>query len=439
MKKKLAIPALIVVGLLVVWGLAGRSRGAGTAYRFVELERGQVESVVSSTGTLQAITTVEVGTQVSGKIEEIYVDFNDRVREGQLIARIDPTLLEQEVRAAEASLERSEAERRHTQRELARMQQLYDRKVITESEYNSAEYQHAVAQAAYKSAEINLERARRNLNYTEIRAPIEGVVLNREVDVGQTVAASFSAPLLFLIAEDLSKMEILTSVDESDIGQIHEGQQVRFTVQAYPDEPFSGTVGQVRLQSSTQENVVNYTVVVAVENPDGRLLPGMTATVEFIIAQATDVLRVANSALRFRPSDEMWAALRERRGGETDRRSRTGEAGVAGEPGARVSGVAVGPQSGRESGRAEGGPSSQGQTGGAGTRALLWYVDVDGKVNAAPVQTGVSGDQYTEVEGSGIQEGMQIIAAITTTAASSTVNPFEGQQTRGFRRRPPGM
>ncbi len=414
--------ALVVAAALVVWVLVGRGDGGTGSFRFVEIERGDVESVVSSTGILQATTTVEVGTQVSGQISDIYVDFNDHVKKGQLIARIDPTLLQQEVRSAEANLERSRAELEQAQREMERMQRLYKTKVATESEFNTAQYQLAVAEASFKSAQIGLERARRNLGYSEIRAPIDGVVLERTVDVGQTVAASLSAPKLFLIAEDLSEMEILASVDESDIGLIHQGQEARFTVQAYPDEPFVGTVSQVRLQSTIQENVVNYTVVLKVANPDGRLLPGMTATVDFIVARQQDVLKVPNAALRFRPTAAMRSELRARRegegGGRSARGGREGEAGAAGAAGAGAEGAVAG-------------ASHRGAGAGPGAdRALLWYVAGDGKVDATPVRTGISDGQYTVVQGPGIEAGMQVIAAVTSQAAAAAVNPFQQQRER---------
>src|SRR5690606_22521268 len=186
--------------------------------------------------------------------------------------------------------------------------QLHERKVVTDAELGSVRYQLQVAEAGMRSAQVAYDRAVRNLGYTEIYAPIDGIVVDRNVDVGQTVAASLSTPQLFLIAQDLSEMQILASVDESDIGVIREGQEVYFTVQAYPDETFAGTVKQVRLQSTTQENVVTYTAVVSVQNPDGRLLPGMTATVEFVTGSAEDALLVPNAALRFRPTQEMLAA-----------------------------------------------------------------------------------------------------------------------------------
>ena len=455
--KKLIIPIVAVAVLgLAAWGLLSRRHENSSGYRFVEVTRGEVVSSVSSTGTLQATTTVEVGTQVSGKVAEIYVDFNDRVTKNQLIARIDPTILLQEVSAAEASLARSQAELDQTRRELDRMQRLYEKAVVTESEFTTAQYQHEVAQASYKSAQVNLERAQRNLGYTEIRAPISGVVVNRAVDEGQTVAASFSAPLLFLIAEDLAELEILASVDESDIGKIHQGQLVRFTVQAYPDETFEGLVRQVRLQSATQENVVSYAVVVGAENPDGRLLPGMTATVDFIVEQAVDVLKVPNAALRFRATEEMLAALKAQDGkgapsggagqGErgpmrdSSRGARTGGEGAAGaqtrgESAAAEHSSAAGAQpDAGGSDAAAAGPVAQGGEQSPGTRqrpTMLWYLDANGKLAVAPAFTGITDGQYTEIRGPGITEGLQVIAAVTdgTATNANTANPF--QQNRG--------
>lgn len=312
--KKLALVTALAAVAVGTWWFLGKDRDATVApYRFVTIERGDLESTVAATGTLGAVKTVQVGTQVSGQIQEIFVDFNDRVRKGQLIARIDPTLLQQNVRDAEARLERARAEVGQRQSDYDRNLKLYESQAITESEFSTVKYNLAVAEADMKSTEISLERAKQNLAYTNIYSPISGVVVERNVDVGQTVAASLAAPQLFLIAEDLARMEILASVDESDIGRITEGQTARFTVQAYTDDVFTGTVRQVRLQSTMQENVVNYTVVINVTNDDGRLRPGMTATVDFLVETARDVLMVSNAALRFRPTDRMIASLRERR------------------------------------------------------------------------------------------------------------------------------
>jgi len=428
----LAVVAILVVAA-AAWFLFARHKTDTTSYRFVTVERGTVESVVSATGTLRATSTVQVGTQVSGRIEAIYVDFNDRVKKGELIARIDPTLLEQEVRSARASVERAKAELDQAQREMDRAENLYQGKVITESEYTTAQYQLAVAKTAYESARINLDKAERNLNYTEILAPVDGIVLERNVDVGQTVAASLQAPQLFLIAGDLSQMEILALVDESDIGKIEPGQEVQFTVQAYPNRTFAGKVEQVRLQSTTQENVVNYMVAVSVDNKDGKLLPGMTATVEFIVKRAEDVLKVSNAALRFQATDAMRAEVRQRRA------ARRGE-------GADSTGTALAADGARARGAGGAGGNGQGWRGNrsGGTRGsdrgVLWTVDENGTLDVVPVKVGISDGQYTEIEGPKVKEGMEVIAAVTTSVSEGATNPFEqNQRGPGPRRRPGGF
>jgi HlyD family secretion protein len=399
-RKLLAVPLVLGLAFLAFRLFAGGD-DAGARYRLVEVTRGDVESIVTATGKLDAVKSVEVGTQVSGQITEILADFNDRVDAGQLIARIDPTLPQQEVRAAEASLSRAKAERDYQTRELERVGGLLEQGAASQTEYNAVEYALSLAKAGFESAQVALDRAKRNLVYTEIRSPIDGVVIARNVDVGQTVAASLSAPLLFLIAEDLSEMEILASVDEADIGSIREGQPVRFTVQAYPDETFAGTVKQVRFQSTVQENVVNYTVVVGTANECGKLLPGMTATVEFLLETAADVLRVSNAALRFRPTEEMLEQLRARREAQ----------------GAQTAAADSGSAGGR---RAAG--------GGSGSAKLLWLLGPDGSPRAARVRVGVSDGQVTEIEGEGIEAGTSVIAGILESADEGATTPFQGQQ-----------
>jgi HlyD family secretion protein len=423
--KNIRIIALAAVLVLLTGGfwLYRRADAAeGPAFRFAAVERGDLESAVSATGTLGAVTTVQVGTQVSGQVSAIYVDFNDRVRKGQLVARIDPTLQEQSVRDAQAQLERAQAELAKARADHERNQMLHERKVVTDAEFGAIESTLAVARAGVKSAQVTLDRARQNLSYTSIYAPIDGIVVERNVDVGQTVAASLSAPQLFLIANDLSRMQILASVDESDIGVIQEGQPARFTVQAYADRTFTGTVRQVRLQSTTTENVVNYTAVIEVENPDGKLLPGMTATVDFLTGSADDVLTVPNAALRFRPTEEMLAEVRASRGGDSAT-ART-----------RTQGAAAGAGAARQAGAQ-----------GAGRPAnvnRLWIVGADGKPSTLRVRTGLSDGQKTEVSGEGLKEGTQVIVGTTSgTAAGSSAaasSPFGGAQQQGARPGPPG-
>ncbi len=421
------------------WYFSGSGDESGTSYRFVTIEAGDLESVVSTTGILSAVTTVQVGTQVSGRIDEIMVDFNDKVRAGQVVATIDKTLLLSAVADAKANLERNEAQLAQAQREFERVQPLFEKQFITEVEFNQAKFDLDVAQATVKSARVSLDRAQKNLQYATIRAPISGTVIERNVDVGQTVAASFSAPQLFLIANDLAEMQIEASVDESDIGQIKQGQQVRFTVQAYPDDNFTGVVRQVRLQSTIVENVVNYTAVVDVRNDDGRLLPGMTATVDFLIEQVSDVLKVANAALRFRPPQEMIAAFRERRRQQIEnmpdsvRQRFAGRRGGGGQPGAG----AQGGQASFAGGNGQGGFAGFGGQGrGRPNATQIWYLDEEGNLAASRVRTGISDGQMTEIRGRNIEAGMEIIAGVTLAAESSgSTNPFQSNQ-QGGRRRP---
>ncbi len=395
-------------------------------YRFVTVERGNLESVVASTGNLSAVTTVQVGTQVSGIVNDIYVDFNDEVRRGQIIARIDTTLLVSSVQDARATLSRNQAQLDFAHTEFERVRNLYEKNFATEVEYNQAKYNLDLAKATIVSSEINLERALRNLDYATITAPIKGVVVERNVDEGQTVAASLNAPQLFLIANDLADMEILVSVDESDIGLIKEGQTVRFTVQAYDEDTFYGEVKQVRLQSAIQENVVTYTAVVGVDNTDGRLLPGMTATVEFLIETVDDVMKVPNAALRFRPNEQMMLELRERM--QAQRAAAGDSAAPSGAPGASATGRP-----------GAGGWASAGTGrgfGGASDRAMLWYLDEDGNLSVLRARTGITDGSQTEISGRGIEDGMQVIAGVSVIEEEGGLqNPFTRQESGDMRSR----
>ena len=355
-------------------------------YRTATLQRGSVKSTVSASGILGAVQTIQVGTQVSGQVAEIYADYNEHVRKGELLARIDPRLQEQAVEDAQAQLERAEALLDQADSDYVRSRKLVDANAMTASDFSTVQSTVAVQKANVKSARITLERARQNLAYTSIRAPIDGVIVERNVDVGQTVAASFAAPQLFLIARDLSDMRILVSVDESDIGAIAKGQPVEFTVQAYPTESFTGTVRQVRLQSRTQDNVVSYTAVVSVKNTTGKLLPGMTATVEFLTGLAQDVLVVPNAALRVRPTAAMLA--------------------------------------GAHAGAPDGAHDA--------TTGVLWTVDAMGKLAPVPVHTGLSDGRNTVVEGAALAEGTTVVIGVMGAGnaddASASRNPLQPEQ-----------
>ena len=446
MRRVIIVVLVLAAAAVAAWRLnVGRSAET-TSYRLVEVTKGDLYSVVAATGTLEPVTTVQVGTQVSGIVEDVLVDFNDHVKTGQVIARIDKTLLKSAVASSQAQLERAQAEQRHSEAEYQRLSDLHDAKMISDSEFNTAQYNVDVSRASVKSATVDLERAQRNLTYATITAPIDGIVVQRSVDPGQTVQASFSAPELFQIAGDLSAMQILVSVDESDIGQIKVGLPVRFTVQAYPDASFTGTVRQVRLQSVTQENVVNYIAVVDVPNADQRLLPGMTASVEFIVDQVTDVLQVANAALRFKPDQETMATVIERKRAEMQARGGPGGAGAGADSaraGGRIGGEAQHAAAGHTGGGMPGGGASGATSGGMpANRSMLWFTGPDGKLDAMFVRTGITDGTNTEIRGRDLEAGKQVIAGVSSSAtpAAASGSPFQQtQQRQGGMPRPGGF
>src|SRR5262245_54756973 len=440
MNKVIITSAAIACAMLggTTWFYRRAEGSERPAYRTAAIERTSLKSTVSATGKLSAVRTVQVGTQVSGQIAQIFVDFNDKVKKGELLARIDPTLQEQAVQDAQAQLERAQAQLVQAQDEYSRNKQLFDARVITPIEFGTTKATFAVQQAAVKSAQIALDRAKQNLAYTRIYAPIDGVIVERNVDVGQTVAASLSAPQLFLIANDLSEMQILASVDESDIGAIKEGQAVQFTVQSYPNQTFTGRVQQVRLQSTLLDNVVNYTAVVNLPNADGRLLPGMTATVQFLTATADNVLTVPNAALRIRPTAEMQEELKK----QIPRSARDDSTGGSrADSSARRDSSTRRDSTGRWAGRARGDSAraGRGQRGGnaRGSGAMIWYLDSVGALHATRVRVGLSDGQRTEVSSPVLHEGMEIVTGLpvtneqTPTASAAGTNPLQPQRGGG--------
>lgn len=306
MKKKYWIILAVVVVALLAGGyfLLGKKSEKAVEFRTGKVEKGDLQITVTATGILSADTTVAVGTQVSGIITKIYVDFNSVVRKGQIIAVLDTTFLAASVEDARSSLFRAQVQTRLTKRNYERNKTLYEEKVIAQSDYDQSLSDYETAQANERSVRSALERALINLRYATIVAPVSGVVISRNVDIGQTVAASFSTPTLFSIANDLTRMQLQASIDEADIGKIRVGQDVSFRVDAYMDQMFSGTVRQVRLQPVTVQNVVNYTVVIDVPNPDLKLMPGMTANLTVKIQESLDVFKVPSAALRFWPPQD---------------------------------------------------------------------------------------------------------------------------------------
>src|SRR5262245_41672609 len=459
----------LILVCVVTMGAGGylyaRALAARQVYRTAPVTRGALFSAVSATGTLNAVITVQVGSQVSGQIKELFVDFNSQVTKNQVIARINPDLFEAQVNQAQAQLDGARAmvlnqqaviEKTHAdlenaraalasahaqtlksqvavidgKRNFGRQHDLRKRDLIAQADEDAAQVQYdsAVAQydssaaqeraagAALRSAEgqikvadtllknlqaqvdqneANLAQARLNLGYTVIKAPVDGVVVARNVDVGQTVAASLQAPVLFVIAQDLSKMQVDTNVDEADVGRTQVGQQATFTVDAFPGRTFSGTITQVRKAAQILQNVVTYDVVVSADNPDLKLLPGMTASIRVVTDQRDSVLQVPNAALRFRPPGV--AADTARNPAEAQRNPGAGSE-------SRPSVDRRGQLQGGNRAGADGAPRR-----GPGQSGRVWVVGEDGKPRPVPIQVGISDGSRSEVLGGPLTEQSQVI------------------------------
>lgn len=314
MKKKTRI-WLIIVGIVIVAiavfliTKASNSAKKELVIRTHVVNEYTVENTVTATGTIEPVETVEVGTQVSGKVEKIYVDFNDEVKKGDLLAELDKLTLNQNVSRAKASLTSAESQLNYAKLTYERTKQLYESNAATLAAYQEAQNSYTQAQMSKKNAQAAYDQAKVDLAYAEIYSPIDGIVLDRAVEVGQTVAASFSTPTLFTLANDLTKMQVEADVDEADIGQVKTGQRVSFTVDAYMDDVFGGTVNQIRMKPTTTSNVVTYTVIIDAPNPDQKLFPGMTASVTIVTEEQTG-LAVPAEAFNFTPDEQVLKAIR---------------------------------------------------------------------------------------------------------------------------------
>ena len=374
------VAVLIIAGSALYFGF--RDDSSKPEYRTDPVTRGTIEQSVTATGTVNAVTNVLVGTQVSGTIKKLYVDFNSRVKKGQIIAQIDPATFESQVQqaqanllSAEAGLDKSNTALVDAKRTFERNKELFSKNLIARSDLDTAEtnYEAARAQvsaskALIEQAKASLDYAKQNLEYTKILSPVDGIVISRAVDVGQTVAASFQTPTLFTIAQDLTKMQIDTNVAESDIGVVKVGQEVEFTVDAYPDTTFKGKVWQIRQAPIIVQNVVTYDVVIQVDNRDLKLMPGMTANVSIIIQTRHDVLRITNAVLRFRMTER---------------------------------------------------PAGSGGTGSPEKKGPAVWALVNGKPKRVLITPGISDGTYTEVVAGDFQEGQQLIVESLKKKASS--------------------
>ena len=427
----------VIVAIVVLTGLSAlamysRRSESAPAVQTDVVSRGSIVSVISATGTLEAVETVQVGTQVSGTVQTLAADFNSIVKKGQVLARLDPSVIQADIErnranvaGAEADVERIQVAVADATTKLTRAQELFNRQLVAASELDAARLAKNTSEAQLKSALAQVKQARAtlaqsevNLQKTVITSPINGIVISRAVDVGQTVAASLQAPTLFTIAADLTHMQLKASIDESDLGGIRDGQPVMFRVDAYPTDTFTGTVKQVRLNPVIESNVVTYAAMIAAENPALKLKPGMTASLTIETARRDGVLRVPSVALRYKPSAAVLAALAQP--------SDAGARRTAGEP--------VG---------TSGGATSVNQSPAApaankSPRSQLWIYDGE-RMSPVSVTVGASDSTFTEIVAGDLHEGDRVVTqaampGATTSArpAASTSNPLMGQTPRRF-------
>lgn len=417
--KKILIPVVVLVMAASAVFVYMKSRGDEVRFKTERIAAGPLRATVTATGIMNAVTTVLVGTQVSGTLKKLYVDYNSRVRKGQVIAEIDPATFEAQVDqaranllAAKANVQKAKATLVDSARIRDRNRQLFSRNLIARSDLDTSESnrdandaQVSASAAQVAQSEAALRFAETNLKYTKIVSPVDGTVVSRNVDVGQTVAASFQTPTLFTIAQDLTKMQIDTSVDEADIGRIKTGQHAEFTVDAFPDSTFHGTVEQIRIAPITVQNVVTYDVVIKVDNTDMRLKPGMTANVSVIVASREAVLKIPNAALRFRPTEKDGVNPRP----TTERTS-------GGPPGKTI----------REgtAGQLAGPPSAVRRISGPRPYAV-WILD-KGQPKRIAITLGISDGAFTEVASGDLREGHEVIVeSLAKTQKNGSGGPVQ--------------
>jgi len=424
MLSKKSIGLTSVVALVVLAGalwLFNKAAPSKTTFSTVAVERGTIENTVSCTGTISPLSEVEVGTQISGNIDKVYADYNQKVKAGELLAKIDTELLEASLLNAEATLEQVQAALEEAEFNYSRNKSLFESNLIAEAELLPDKVTYLKAKAAIKVAESDVRKAKQNLSYAYIRSPIDGTVIEKEIEEGQTVAASYSTPTLFIIAEDFSKLEILAEVDESDIGSIKEGQSVKFEVPAYPDESFTGKVYQIRWQPEVVNNVVNYTVVIYAHNKGDKLLPGMTCTVDFIIEEAKDVLKISNAALNYQPDQELAGKVMEekRNSGEMPSAPPSPENANIQKP-APGSGESFTPPQP---------PKGMG---------IVWFLNELGALDLTPVKTGITDGSMIELKEAGsLKEGTKVVTGTTSGELAEKESGDIKKQRRRFGGPPP--
>jgi HlyD family secretion protein len=408
-KAVLWIAAVVVVAAGAFFLIGGRHK-AEAKYRTAKVEKGSVTQTVSATGTLSAVTTVKVGSVVSGNVAALHADFNKQVKKGDLLAELDPAPFQDRLAQVRAGLEKAKVDERNAGISLRRQKALWDEKLAAQADLDQAQANFDSAAAASNQAKASLAQAETDLRNSRITAPIDGVVVDRQYDVGQPVAASFTAPTIFTIAQDLTKMQVSADVSESDIGMCKVGQPVRFTVDAFPEETFRGKIAQIRLNATVNQNVVTYPVIIEVDNADLALRPSMTANVSIDVASARDVLRVPNAALRWKP-EEAAAAPAASAGASAEERA------------ARGSGTGPGGAA-RQMDRTSGG----GKARRAGQTVYTLPPGESPAPQAVEIRSGITDGRYTQVASGALKEGDTVIVGLATTKADASAarSPMSG-------------
>jgi HlyD family secretion protein len=415
-------------------------------YRTEKVDRGTITMTVTATGSLSAVTTVQVGSQVSGVIARLYADFNSRVTKGQLLAELDPTPFQQQVEQRQADVTKSKVEAANTRINYDRQVRLVKAGLSPQSDLDSARAAYEGANAQVQQSTAALNQSLTNLQYTKIVSPIDGIVVDRQYDVGQTVAASFSAPTLFSIAQDMTKMQVQADVDQSDIGRIAVGQPARFTVDSYPDQEFRGRISQIRLNATVSQNVVTYPVIIEVPNPDEKLRPKMTANVTIDVASVPDVLRVPNGALRFKPDTAVGGGAATTSGGRnagttsTTETTSTQTASTSTDRAARFRNR----QNGQTSTSTAGGMSPEeraarfgNRTPGVGGAAgalgappvarkrpqTVYLLGADNKLTAVEIRTGITDGHFTQIVSGDLKPGDNVVIGLATSKVDTNAPP----------------
>jgi HlyD family secretion protein len=428
--------------------LACKGRGKkDEQYKTEKAERGDITMTVTATGTLSAVTTVQIGSQVSGVISRLYADFNSPVHKGQRLADLDPTSFQEMVDQKKADVTKAQVDAANAKITFERQDRLLKAGLAAQADVDAARTAYDGAAALVKQAVAALQQAQTNLDYTKIDSPIDGVVVDREYDVGQTVAASFQAPMLFAIAQDLTKMQVQADVDQSDIGRIQVGQVARFTVDAYPDQEFRGRISQIRLNATVSQNVVTYPVIIEVPNPDEKLHPKMTANVTIDVATVHDVLRIANAALRFKPDIAVEGAPPPGARGPNGRTSTTETSGTAGTTGTTGTAGTTATTGSAETPSPERAVAGMGQrrrgiagaAGGFGSgmggghktenaqrrNQTVWILEdpVTKKLKAVSIRPGITDGHYTEVVSGDLKIGDSVIVGLATSKVEGLAPP----------------